>query len=78
MRFQYRQSSRSYLYQTNESCNEHMQARKYGQRVFCGTHYDTLQLPQGEFFLSLLEEQQGLQSGGQVQVEEMSELWCMM
>ena len=31
-------------------CNEHLQAKKCGQKVYCGTHCDTLQLPQGDFF----------------------------
>ena len=30
-------------------CNEHMQAKKYGQRVYCRIHCDTLQLPEDSF-----------------------------
>jgi hypothetical protein len=48
-------------------CNEHLQAKKYEQKmIYCRTHCDTLQLPQ-QFFSLLVEG--SCKGGGQVQVE---------
>ena len=44
-------------------CNEHLQAKKRGQKVYCGTYSDALQLPQEIVFFDV----GGYQGGGKMQ-----------